>query len=270
MLTPFRSSMSPKHHSSSKPYPLDYKPNINDLRQLFDENSRAENRKNHRHSAIYADAKHTSLDESIFDNYKGVGVGGGGGSGGGGCGGYHQSQTQSQSIVMAAIPSTRNPDFERVKQKFDKPNVTNSPSSSSSNTRNGKKARNFSSFLKFNNKRCERSDSMASSNGVNDNTASKIPNSSNLTESIDSVDSTKAVAGDSLSNKKIDVYMHSSINIDGLKVSDDEEVSIVVVAVHLFVLFMFDASIGFCCPGVPNLMINDILRMCVYILFRQN
>lgn len=193
-------SISPKHHSSSKPnYPLECKPNINDLRQLFDENSRAENKKNHRHSAIYADAKHTSLDESIFD-YKG---------------GYHQSQ----SIVMAAIPNSRNPDFERVKQKFDKPNVTNSPSSSS-NTRNGKKARNFSSFLKFNNKR---TDSIPSTNC---DVASKMPNNSNLTESIDSVDSTKAVAGDSLSNKKIDAYMHSSINIDGLKVSDDDEVSI--------------------------------------------
>lgn len=198
-----RMSISPKHHSSSKPnYPLECKPNINDLRQLFDDNSRAENKKNHRHSAIYADAKHTSLDESVFD-YKG---------------GYHQSQ----SIVMAAIPpSSRNPDFERVKQKFDKPTAANSSSSSSSNTRNGKKTRNFSSFLKFNNKR---TDSIPSHNG---DITSKIPNNSNLTESIDSVDSAKAIAGDSLSNKKIDAYMHSSINIDGLKVSDDEEVSIV-------------------------------------------
>lgn len=187
--------MSPKHHSSSKPnYPLECKPNINDLRQLFDENSRNENqKKHHRHSAIYADAKHTSLDESIFD-YKAA---------------YHQSQ----SIVMAAIPSTRHPDFERVKQKFDKPNVSNSPSSS--NTRNGKKARNFSSFLKFSNKR---NDSISSTNC---DIVSKMPNP-NLTESIDSIESTKAIAGDSLSNKKIDAYMHSSINIDGLKVSDDE------------------------------------------------
>lgn len=136
---------------------------------------------------------------------------------------------------MAAIPTTRNPDFERVKQKFDKPTVTNSASSSSSNTRNGKKARNFSSFLKFNNKR---SDTISSSNGLNDNVASKVPNNLNLTESIDSVDSTKAVAGDSLSNKKIDAYMHSSINIDGLKVSDDDEVSIAaVVVLVVFSLF---------------------------------
>lgn len=260
---PLRSSMSPKHHS--KAYPLECKPNINDLRQLFDDNSRAENRKNHRHSAIYADAKHTSLDESIFDNYKGIGIGNGGGGSG-----YHQSQaqSQSQSIVMAAIPSTRNPDFERVKQKFDKPSVTNSASSSSS-TRNGKKARNFSSFLKFNNKR---SDTITSSNGLNDSVASKVPNNSNLTESIDSVDSTKAVAGDSLSNKKIDAYMHSSINIDGLKVSDDEEVSIAAVVVLVVVFFSFavvvlspyinDASIGFLLL-VFNEMMKIILCVCV-------
>lgn len=205
--------MSPKHHSSSKPnYPLECKPNINDLRQLFDDNSRAENNKRiHRHSAIYADSKHTSLDESIFD-YKGNG-----GGGGSGCGSiYHQSQ----SIVMAAIPSTRHPDFERVKQKFDKPNVNSS--SSSSNTRNGKKVRNFSSFLKFTNKR---SDSNPSSN-CDIASQNKLPNNLNLTESIDSVDSTKAISGDSLNNKNIDAYMHSSINIDGLKVSDDDEVSI--------------------------------------------
>lgn len=206
-----RNSISPKHHSSSKPnYPLECKPNINDLRQLFDDNSRIDNKKSHRHSAIYADAKHTSLDESIFD-YKS--------SGGGGGGIYHQSQ----SIVMAAIPSSRHPDFERVKQKFDKPISSHSPSSSS-NVRNGKKARNFSSFLKFSNKRGG-GDSIQSSN-CDTSSQNKIPNNTNLTESIDSVDSTKAIAGDSLSNKKIDAYMHSSINIDGLKVSDDEEVSI--------------------------------------------
>lgn len=182
------------------------------MRQLFDDNSRLDNnKKNHRHSAIYADAKHTSLDESIFD-YKGNG------GGGRDAGIYHQSQ----SIVMAAIPSSRHPDFERVKQKFDKPNASNS-TSSSSNARNAKKARNFSSFLKFSNKR---GDSIPTSSNCDNSSQNKLPNNSILTESIDSVDSTKAIAGDSLSNKKIDAYMHSSINIDGLKFSDDDEVSI--------------------------------------------
>lgn len=183
---------------------------------MFDDNSRCDNRRSHRHSAIYADAKHTSLDESIFD-YKGN---------------YHQSQ----SIIMAAIPSSRNPDFERVKQKFDKPNVSNSPSSSS---RNGKKTRNFSSFLKFNNKR---TDSMASTNG---DVTTKPPNNSNLTESIDSVDSIKAIAGDSMNNKNIDAYMHSSINIDGLKVSDDEEVSIARYIGQRFSVFYVMSRIFF-------------------------
>lgn len=195
-------------------YPLEYKPNINDLRQLFDDNSRHENKKNHRHSAIYADAKHTSLDENIFDYKNGGGIGGGDG--------HHQSH----SIVTAAIPSNRHPDFERVKQKFDRPNLSNSPSSSS--TRNGKKTRNFSSFLKFSNKRSDSLQSTPNDNNCCDVTT-KIPNNLNLTESIDSIDSTKAMVGDTSSiNKKLDAYMNNSINIDGLKVSDDDgdEVSI--------------------------------------------
>lgn len=236
----YRNTISPKHHSSTKPnYPLECKPNINDLRQLFDDNSRCDNKKSHRHSAIYADAKHTSLDESILD-YKG---------------GYHH---QSQSIVMAAIPSSRHPDFERVKQKFDKPIASNSPSSSaSSNTRNGKKARNFSSFLKFSNKRT--TDSIPSNCDV---VSQKVPNSSNLTESIDSVDSTKAIAGDILSNKKMDAYMHSSINIDGLKVSDDEEVSIVQLSHKISVA-------NDCCLSlICRVCISNFLS-CIYFSFQS-
>lgn len=169
------------------------------MRQLFDDNSRHENKKNHRHSAIYSDAKHTTtLDENIFNCKNG----------------HHQSQ----SIVTAAIPSSRHPDFERVKQKFDKPNTSNSPSSS---TRNSKKTRNFSSFLKFNNKRNETT-AMPIDNSCD--AANKLTNNSNLMESCDSVDSTKAIAGDSLiNNKKIDAYMNSSMNIDGLKVSEDDD-----------------------------------------------
>lgn len=205
-----RNSSSPKHHEqfmkNKQNYPLEYKPNINDLRQLFDDNTRQENKRNHRHSAIYGDAKHTTLDENVFE-YK--------------IGQHHQSQ----SVVTAAIPSTRHPNFERVKQKFDRPNISNSPSSS---TRNGKKTRNFSSFLKFNSKR---SDSIQST--PNDNScdvATKISNTnpnpnntnSNLTESIDSIDSTKAIAGDASLNKQIDAYMNNSLNIDGFKVSEDD------------------------------------------------
>lgn len=171
---------------------------------MFDDNSRHENKKNHmnRNSVIYGDAKHTSLDENIFD-YKS----------------YHH-----QSIITAAIPSSRH--VERVKQKFDKPNPSNSPSSSS---RNGKKARNFSSFLKFNNKRGEATiDNNDESALIQTPLASNI----NLTKSIDSLDSTKVGIGDSLNNKKKDVYMNSSMNLDGLKVSedddDDDEVSILM------------------------------------------
>lgn len=182
-------------------YPLECKPNINDLRQLFDDNSRHESKKAHRHSAIYSDAKHTVADENVYNGKS-----------------NHQ---QSQSIVMAAIPTSRHPDFERVKQKFDKPLPSHSPSSS---TRSGKKTRNFSSFLKFNNKRNEPAAINIEPIATNHCDGGKqMANHSLLMESCDSVDSTKAVAGDGMIGKKIDAYMNSSMNIDGLKVSEDDD-----------------------------------------------
>lgn len=182
-------------------YPLECKPNINDLRQLFDDNSRHESKKAHRHSAIYSDAKHTVADENVYNGKS-----------------NHQ---QSPSIVMAAIPTSRHPDFERVKQKFDKPLPSHSPSSS---TRSGKKARNFSSFLKFNNKRNEPATMIVEPIATNHcDVGKQMANNSLLMESCDSVDSTKAVAGDGMIGKKIDAYMNSSMNIDGLKVSEDDD-----------------------------------------------
>lgn len=198
--------MSPKHHDEYNKcnklnYPLECKPNINDLRQLFDDNSRHESKKSHRHSAIYSDAKHTIADESLYNG--------------------KTSHHQSQSILTAAIPTSRHPDFERVKQKFDKPLSSHSPSSS---TRSGKKTRNFSSFLKFNNKRNEPIP-MGGNEPANHSDGIKQLSNNNalLMESCDSVDSTKAMAGDGLIGKKIDAYMNSSMNIDGLKVSEDDD-----------------------------------------------
>lgn len=197
--------MSPKHHDeytkcNKLNYPLDCKPNINDLRLLFDDNSRHENKKSHRHSAIYSDAKHTLADENIYNG--------------------KSNHHQSHSIVTAAIPTSRHPDFERVKQKFDKPLSSHSPSSS---TRSGKKTRNFSSFLKFNNKRNEPIAIISDTTNHCDAIIKQMPNSSLLMESCDSVDSTQAMAGDGLMGKKIDAYMNSSMNIDGLKVSEDDD-----------------------------------------------
>lgn len=200
--------MSPKHQDEYNKcnklnYPLECKPNINDLRQLFDDSSRHESKKSHRHSAIYSDAKHTIADEIVYNG--------------------KTNHHQSLSIVTAAIPSSRHPDFERVKQKFDKPMASHSPSSSS--TRSGKKTRNFSSFLKFNNKRNEPipviNDPSNHCDAIGGKHMSNTP--SLLMESCDSVDSTQAIAGDGLMGKKIDAYMNSSMNIDGLKVSEDDD-----------------------------------------------
>lgn len=162
------------------------------MRQLFDDNTRHDHKKHHsnRHSAIYSDAKHTSIDENLFELKNGH---------------------QSQSIIAAVVPSTRNIDFERVKQKFDKPNT-----STSSASRNNKKARNFSSFLKFSSKRAE----VTSTN--NDVDSIKIINNNvNLSDSIESSD--KLILNDSLVTKNKDAYMNSSMNLDGLKVSEDDD-----------------------------------------------
>lgn len=120
---------------------------------------------------------------------------------------------QAQSIVMAAIPSTRNIEFERVKQKFDKP--SNATGSSARN----KKARNFSSFLKFSNKRSEcvpnetdASKLVSAGNGMNDDTSI----GANVNEKIKTNERLTV-------NKKKDAYMNSSMNLDGLKVSEDDD-----------------------------------------------
>lgn len=212
----------PSTSTSKSNFPHDYKPNINDLRQLFDDNSRhhAEHKKHHsshRRSGIYADAKPTTaIDENIFELKNPNG-----------------NSHQSQSIVSAAIPSTRNIEFERVKQKFDKP--TNATGSSARN----KKARNFSSFLKFSNKRSECV--------PNETDASKLSNTVMAAAAVNGLneDASNGLCGNEkiktnerlTVNKKKDAYMNSSMNLDGLKVSeddDDDDVSKSIHAKHAF------------------------------------
>lgn len=92
----------------------DGKPNINDLRQMFDK-TRHEHKRNYMHASVhsqqqpqhqhvadsgrhaFADARQSSLDENVFD--------------------ARPHQAPPAAIAMA----TRNVDFERAKQKFDKP-----------------------------------------------------------------------------------------------------------------------------------------------------
>lgn len=139
---------------------------------------------------MYADAKRSSVDESIFG----------------------PSSLTSSNV----IPVQRNYDFERAKQKFDR------PTTSSSSSRNPKKARNFSSFLKFNNKRADPSP-------VENESYSSLRNSQYLDgDSGVGINSGKVDAKmhnneNVLARKKNDAYMHSSINLDGFKVSEDDD-----------------------------------------------
>lgn len=206
--------MNGKHHDHHHPpnsstsktnFPLDYKPNINDLRQLFDDTSRHHEHKRHHHSsshhrrsAIYADAKPTTatIDDNLFDLKTTNGNG--------------HASSHSMVVSPSAMPNVRNPEFERVKQKFDKP-----ANATGSSTRN-KKARNFSSFLKFSNKRNELV--------PNETDASKLSNAAVDVVLTDDVPTDKMKTNERLTgNKKKDAYMNSSMNLDGLKVSEDDD-----------------------------------------------
>lgn len=231
--------------TSTKPnYPVECKPNINDLRQLFDDNSRHEHKRHSRQSSQpsashnhYNEMKHTSLDENIFE-MKSIGVGG---SGVGAVNGrHHQPQSLSGLTGSSNIPSARNIDFERVKQKFDKPLTSGSaigssaiPSSSSSSTRNSKKSRNFSSFLKFNSRKTDSPPNDTETNKLsrnrNNNNNNSTSNNNNINNNInfDSNDFNKENTIDKLLlselNQKKENYMNSSFNLDALKVSEDDD-----------------------------------------------
>lgn len=166
------------------------------MRQLFDEQAREQAHRRHgRHSssqaqAVYADAKRSSVDESIFG----------------------PSSLTSQSNMP--MPIQRNYDFERAKQKFDRPTT-------SSSSRNPKKARNFSSFLKFNNKRSDPSP-------VDNECYGNSPRNSQYLDDDALAAHMADVGGDMKRHNhdkrmKNDSYMQSSINLDGFKVSEDDD-----------------------------------------------
>lgn len=244
-----RSSASPKQQELFMPststklnYPAECKPNINDLRQLFDDNSRAEHKRHSRQASQptashnYIDTKHISLDENMYEMKS---------TGGVGVVGvnmrhlHHHHQPHSMPGITTAsnIPSARNIDFERAKQKFDKPITTGATaassaihqqSSSSSSSRNNKKSRNFSSFLKFNSRKTE--SPPPSEKAENDKqTTTKNQNNNNNNNNFDSNDFgkqntiDKLILNDGLLNQKKEAYMNSSMNLDGLKVSEDDD-----------------------------------------------
>ncbi|XP_037909207.1 coiled-coil domain-containing protein 102A isoform X2 [Hermetia illucens] len=160
--------------------PSDCKPNINDLRQLFDDNRhcfnnaeiKRHNDKQPNLSQSYFDAKQSHADENIFES------------------------------------KSRNIDFERVKQKFDNPHHRERSSSNKfNNNYNNSKMSNSS-------KRSSASvdGSMLSGAASNDMQSQKH----SLNETIQFFDE------HSRSSKR-EVYSRNSINLDGLKVSEDED-----------------------------------------------
>lgn len=160
-------------------YPSECKPNINDLRQLFD-SSRYDYKRNFGipppsgpppslGSAAYSDAKQSSMDENVFESSK-----------------------------IGHVVGGRNFDFERAKQKFDKPT-----SLRLSNKAMATKQM-LGNFMKM-------GQSCGPSSGIVPVSA-KPRNDSGVTGG---------------GGGKKDKYnnMNSSLNLDELKVSDDDDVS---------------------------------------------
>lgn len=198
-----RHSTSPKKHhdpynpstsTSNSKYPPECKPNINDLRQLFD-SSRYEYKRNVNpgQAQSYYDAKTSAADENILETKIGL---------------------------------TRNIDFERAKQKFDKPTSLRLNKIHQVKPTNYTKSGGYSGGMRTN-----QSDSVG-----------------------------KKHASD---GSKKDAYMNSSMNLDELKVSDDDvskkliELALFfVVHVEIFVLrflcFVVHLLFGCVAPFVVN------------------
>lgn len=170
-----RHSTSPKKHdlynpstSTNTKYPPECKPNINDLRQLFD-SSRYEFKRNVNpgQAQSYYDAKTSAADENILESKIGL---------------------------------ARNIDFERAKQKFDK------PTSLRLNKIHQVKPTNYT-------KSGHSGGGLRNNDGVGKVVKHSAEGNGQLYESNNSRGSKK------------EAYMHTSMNLDELKVSEDEDVS---------------------------------------------
>lgn len=155
--------------------PHEYKPNINELKQLFDDSKRFEKRQeNKSHQRTYSDAKPTMVE---------VGLG-------------SYDLRNGRSHVMA---------FEKAKQKFDAKNGRSAQGGKSS------KPQHFQSNIpKRNNYMMEHSMGSSMMGG-----SESLENSINMDPGVTS-------PYDDNSSSKENFSMTSSINLDGLKVSDDE------------------------------------------------
>ena len=164
---------------ASHQYPSDCKPNINDLRQLFD-SSKYEYKRNFnsqiQQTSSYADAKQSAIDENVLESKIGL--------------------------------QSRNIDFERAKQKFDKPT-----SLRLTKCHQVKQSR-------YNNSSSKRGDV----NSVVDLPNTKIGKHSN--EMGGGVVEQLYENNVRTNRSKKDYIMTTSMNLDELKVSEDDDVSI--------------------------------------------
>lgn len=181
-----RSTASPKHYKSKLGLPSEYKPNIHELKQLFDDSKRShghEPQKPKSHQRTYSDAKPTLIDSDL---------------------GSFDMRMQSRNNAY---------NFERAKQKFD-------------NQSSRSKARNQPIYAVSQKQQQQHPNShYTPSNIPKRNTYHE--NSSHGVDSfpikLESNQQHVVVTSpyDDHSSKG-NYSMTSSINLDGLKVSDDE------------------------------------------------
>lgn len=162
-----RNSSSPKHQAY---YSSSYKPNINDLRQLFDDTKRMNDRGIFPSKSQLMEAKGQLTPQSLCYDAKGTL---------GECEGMSEGRQKF--------------DFERAKQKFDKNGkVTGGKGGSSGGSR---------------------------SSSVS---GKKLTESYNMELGISKQNFNETVQFFDENMRKKDGYMKTSLNLDGLKISDDE------------------------------------------------
>lgn len=210
--------ISTKSHTN---YPSDCKPNINDLRQLFD-SSRYEFKRNfNAQTQSYYDPKPQQQQQhhQHQQNHHHHGAGGGGGGG------------VDENMFMEKSALSRNYDFEKAKQKFDKPTslklsklTHQTPKQFLGNfLKLGNNNSSSSSSSKIINNSCSSSSNNCGVGG--DSNKGKILNENCLMQ----YDDNNCRSGGGGSGSKKDSFMNNSLNLDELKVSEDDDVSNVYI-----------------------------------------
>lgn len=180
--------MSPKHYGRGTNSPKihqEYRPNINDLKQFFDDSKRTNVSK----SKNYTDAKPSGPQDELF----------------------FEGKSRSE--------------FERVKQKFDSRHSSKSHNVSGAKNSSRKSDRGISRSSEINFEECKTNNENAQNF---DCTPSSSSNKSGYQNQIQTQSSQE--------KPENTVDLAQSFNLDGFKVSDDDDVS------NSFRLFMHDKS----------------------------